>query len=109
MANKITITKKQVDFNKHLSMHTKVQQGMSVVAGKMHRNASASLAAHRKTGSHTIKFENQTNTKYGHIDHYVVMEGPAAVSVEYGHWSASHKRYVQGLYIMTNALISARL
>lgn len=106
MANKVEITMSQNEFNKKLSMDSKVQQSLSVVAGKIYRAAFADLAVHRKTGSHSIKFENQVNAKYGHIDHYVVMEGPAAVSLEFGHWDRDHNRWVNGTYIMTLAMLS---
>jgi len=109
MANKVQITTSQLEFNKKLSKHDDVQDALKGVARKAYASASGRLAAHRKTGSHSIEIERIKNVKYGHIDWYVSMVGPAAVSVEYGHWSPNHNRYVQGLYIMTNALLGARL
>ena len=109
MANKVQITASQLEFNQKLSKHDDVQDALKGVAQKAYASASSRLAAHRKTGSHSIEIERIKSVKYGHIDWYVSMVGPAAASVEYGHWSANHKRYIQGLYIITNAMISARL
>lgn len=50
----------------------------------------ANLARHTKTGKHKI-----TQTK-GKVDHYVNLEGPAAVSVELGHFDR-HGNWVRGI------------
>ena len=52
----------------------------------------ANLAAHTKTGQHKV-----TQTK-GKVDHYVNLEGPAAVSVELGHFD-KHGNWVRGIGI----------
>lgn len=54
--------------------------------------ARANLAAHTKTGKHKV-----TQTK-GKVDHFVNLEGPAAVSVELGHFDRNGN-WVRGIGI----------
>lgn len=102
MANKVRLIPRKA-INQKLARDGKVQSHLERLANKVGRLAEADLAAHRKTGDHKIKVVRQRNVKYGHIDWYVVMDGTAPVSVEYGHWDRNHNRYVGGLYILTNA------
>jgi|SRR5882757_6075811 len=62
--------------------------------------ARANLAPHRKHSDHRI-----TQTK-GKIDHFVNLEGPAALSVEEGHFSNSNSEivYVEGLHVLRDAI-----
>lgn len=60
--------------------------------------ARANLARHRKTGTHKV-----TQTK-GRVDHYVNLEGPDALSVEYGHHHNKSYEWVEGLYILRDAI-----
>lgn len=65
--------------------------------------ARANLAKHKKTGSHKV-----TQTKGG-VDHYVNLEGPAALSLEEGHFvggsfESDEPTYVPGLNILKNAI-----
>lgn len=62
--------------------------------------ARANLARHRRDGDHKV-----TQTK-GRVDHYVNLEGPAALSIEEGHFvgGANEPTYVPGLNILKNAL-----
>jgi len=102
MANKVTLIP-QRDMSKHLAQDDSVQDALKSHAKKVMHVAEALLAAHRKTGSHSIKYEgHRSTTPFGHIDHYVIMEGPAPISVEFGH-RAENGRWVHGLYIMTRA------
>lgn len=101
MANSVKLIP-QRDMSKHLSMDPKVQQTLRAVSLRILMKAEALLAMHRDTGSHEIEYERKKNVDYGHIDHYVTMKGPAAVSVEFGHVK-ENGRWVQGLYIITRA------
>lgn len=101
MANKVELIR-QRDMSKHLAKDDKVQARLRAHAQKIAAKARGILAAHRDTGSHSINYEGHTSDKYGHIDHYVVMEGPAPISVEFGH-RAENGRWVMGLYILTIA------
>lgn len=105
MANKVELIP-QRDMSKHLAQDDDVQKALRSHAKKVMHVAEALLAIHRKTGSHSIKYEgHRAAAEFGHIDHYVVMEGPAAVSVEFGH-STKGNTWVQGLYIMTRAMLT---
>jgi hypothetical protein len=101
MANKVTLIP-QRDISKHLAKDDKVQAHLKAHAQKITARARGLLAQHRDTGSHSIKYEGHTTDNFGHIDHYVVMDGPAPVSVEFGHM-AENGRWVMGLYILTIA------
>jgi len=101
MANKITLIP-QRDMSKHLALDDKVQAHLRSHAQKIAARARGLLAIHRKTGEHTVQYEGHVSQKYGHIDHFVVMEGRAAASVEFGHFT-ENGRWVMGLYILTIA------
>jgi hypothetical protein len=66
--------------------------------------ARGNLSRHRKSGEHRI-----TQTK-GKVDHYVNLEGPAAMSIEEGHFlggfyaNTESIRFVEGLHILRNAI-----
>lgn len=60
--------------------------------------ARANLAVHRKEGTHRI-----TQTK-GKVDHFVNLEGDAALSVENG-YMARNGRIVRGLDILKEAIL----
>ena len=63
--------------------------------------AEALLAPHRNDGSHRIE------TSHGATDSYVSLTGPAAASVEFGHWLVYYgeptEKFIQGLYILHRA------
>lgn len=64
--------------------------------------AQVLLAAHRKTGEHEI------TTTHGDVDAFVNLEGPAVLSVEFGHlvkgkYERAVPKKVPGLYIITGA------
>lgn len=104
MANKVTLTVSERELSKHLSKDDRVQRALREHAKKVARTAKALLAPHRDTGAHKVQYEGHSSTEnFGHIDHYVVMTGPAPISVEFGH-RTENGRWVHGLYIMTRAL-----
>lgn len=108
MANKVEIKMTQHELNKKLSMDDKVQEAVESVARQIYTAAFRDLAGHRKTGEHKIEISKERNQKYGHIDWVVSMTGENSVSVEFGHWTRNGTTYVRGLYIITNAMFSAR-
>lgn len=65
--------------------------------GKITAKARVLFASHDRPGGHSIK------THDGAVDAYVSLVGPAAVAVEYGHFTAKGDRYVEGLHIMGRA------
>lgn len=61
--------------------------------------AEAALAGHRHDGDHKV-----TVTEGRRSDAFVNLEGPAPMSVEFGHWTGYKARaYVPGLRILRDA------
>jgi len=105
MANKVTLIPAR-DISKHLAQDDRVQRALRERAKKITRTAKTLLAAHRNTGAHDVKYEGHRSTaSFGHIDHYVILDGPAPISVEFGHRTKSGT-WVNGLYIMTRAMFT---
>lgn len=105
MANKVTLIP-QRDMSKHLAKDGKVQAAVRAQAEKMAARGRGILAAHRVSGAHKVEYEgHRSSVKYGHIDHYVVLTGPAPISVEFGH-RAENGRWVAGIYVLTRAMFS---
>jgi len=61
---------------------------------KLTTPARARLVAHKKTGTHRI-----TQTK-GLVDHFVNLEGEAAISVELGHHNHRGGEFVPGIHVL---------
>lgn len=105
MANKVEIISSK-KISKHLVKDPKVQDALQDHAKNISRAAESLLAMHRKTGAHSVKYEgHQKSVNFGHIDHYVVLEGPAPISVEFGH-RTKNGTWVNGLYVMTRAMFT---
>lgn len=105
MANRVDLIP-QRDMSKHLAKDDKVQNELRSRAQKMARAGKALLAMHRDTGAHEVQYEgHKSAVKFGHIDHYVIMTGPAPISVEFGHHT-KNGTWVQGLYILTRAMMT---
>lgn len=106
MANKVTITETSREISKVISKMDPVQDALESHAKKVASVARALLAPHRRTGAHGVDYiGHEKAIKFGHIDHYVIMSGPAPISVEFGH-RAENGRWVHGLYIMTRAILT---
>lgn len=62
--------------------------------------ARAEFASHDRPGGHEI------TTQDDELDALVSIEGPAPLSMEFGHWSGegAGRRYVEGLHIFGKAL-----
>jgi len=65
--------------------------------------AEGLFAPHDNPGGHEI---TKTDKR---IDALVNLDGPAPLSVEFGHWTPDHKRYVEGLHILGRAVAEAAL
>jgi hypothetical protein len=63
--------------------------------------ARARLAAHRKSGDHKI-----TQTQ-GDVDHFVNLEGTAAVAVEVGHHDPHSGEFVPGIHVLGRTVFEA--
>lgn len=106
MANKVTLTWTTRDFAKNMAKMDRVQRALRERSKKIARAGKALLAIHRDTGAHSVDYVGHSSThEYGHIDHYVMLTGPAPISVEFGH-RTSNGKWVNGLYIMTRAMFT---
>lgn len=65
---------------------------------RLSSKAHARLAAHHRTGQHTIWTYN------GKVDRYVALIGPSATAVESGHINTRTGEYTPGLAILRGAL-----
>ena len=61
--------------------------------------AEGLLATHHRSGEHRIEVD------HGKVDAYVSLVGPAALSVEEGHFDGygGHRTYVEGLHVLRRA------
>jgi hypothetical protein len=84
--------------------HTdEVDQILRKQARVLQSAAQARLARHRRTGEHHITVNK------GSVDHFVNLEGPAAMSLEEGHFVANGSNtdeiiHVGGLHILRGLL-----
>jgi hypothetical protein len=65
--------------------------------------ARTKLARHRKTGDHHI-----TQTK-GSVDHFVNLEGSAAMAVELGHHNIRNGEFVPGIHVLGSTVFEAEV
>lgn len=84
--------------NRLASREPETQAALKQAAAEIAAKARANLAAHRETGRHVI-----TTTK-GVVDHYINLEGPSAVSVEFGHHDKRTGKWVEGIRVLRDAL-----
>lgn len=73
--------------NDIVSKTEEVQGRLDSEAAKRESRATAKLAAHRDTGRATIRREK------GLVDHYVVLDDPHAMQIEFGHNGYEQDRY----------------
>lgn len=65
--------------------------------------AEGLFASHDNPGGHEISTDNSG------IDALFSLEGPAPLSVEFGHWTPDHKQHVEGLHILGRTVAQATL
>lgn len=65
--------------------------------------ARAKLARHRKSGDHKI-----TQTQ-GRVDHFVNLEGPAALPVEVGHHNVRTGEFTPGIHVLGSTVFEAEV
>lgn len=68
---------------------------------KLEGIARGLFASHDNPGRHEI---TTTDEK---VDALLSLEGPAPLSVEFGHWTHDHKKHVEGLHILGRAIAAA--
>lgn len=61
------------------------------------------FASHDNPGGHEV------TTSTHAPDGFVNLDGPAPLSVEFGHWTPDHKERVEGLHILGRAVAEAAL
>lgn len=81
------------NLEKVLAQGDECQEHMTRHARVLASAAQARLARHHKTGTHGIV------VRKGDVDHFINLEGPAALSVEVGH-IAPNGEFVEGLHIV---------
>jgi uncharacterized protein DUF5403 len=59
------------------------------------------FASHDNPGGHSITTQSEK------VDGLVSLEGPAPLSVEFGHWTKDHKTHVEGLHILGRTIAAA--
>lgn len=64
--------------------------------------AKGLFAAHNNPGGHEIATIDEP------VDALVSLEGPAPLSVEFGHWTPNHETHVEGLHILSRAVAQAQ-
>jgi hypothetical protein len=65
--------------------------------------ARSKLARHRETGDHRI-----TQTK-GAVDHFVNLEGVAAMAVEIGHHNVRTGKFTPGIHVLGSTVFQAEV
>jgi hypothetical protein len=75
-----------------------VKAAVRVERDKVAGIARGLFASHDNPGGHEI------TTQDDHLDALVSLEGPAPMSVEFGHWTPDHKKHVEGLHILGRAI-----
>ena len=65
--------------------------------------AEGFFASHDNPGGHKITTSN------GRVDAFVSLDGPAPLSVEFGHWQKTKggREFVEGLHVLGRAVASA--
>lgn len=87
------------DLERWLASRPGVQAAVDDVADRVYSNARADFAKHDRPGGHRIKKGPPPNR----LDRAVYLTGPAPLSVEFGHFTPSGDKYVEGLHIMGRA------
>lgn len=82
-----------------------IHKAVLLVRDKVAAVAEGLFAAHDNPGGHEI---NTKDHGFGDLDGFVNLDGPAPLSVEFGHWTPDHKKHVEGLHILGRAVASAR-
>ena len=79
------------------------EQMGDITFDKLFQPATRRLSNHRETGQHKI-----TQTK-GRVDHFVSLEGVAAVAVEIGHHNTHGGEFVPGIHVLGTTVFEAEV
>lgn len=82
-----------------------VREGVRTERDKLAAITDGLFASHDHPGGHRVTQQD------GRTDAFVSLEGPAPLSVEFGHWTdakkPSDRRFVDGLHVLTRAIAQA--
>lgn len=84
-------------FNRQLATLPSVRRAVRGERDEIAVRARSLFAAHDRPGGHRITTSN------GAVDAHVWLEGPAPRAVEFGHFTPSGEKYVDGLHILARA------
>lgn len=79
------------------------EQMGDITFDRLFQPAVRRLASHRDTGKHKI-----TQTK-GTVDHFVNLEGVAAMAIEVGHHNHRDGEFVPGIHVLGRSLFEAEV
>jgi hypothetical protein len=83
--------------NRVISRLPEVNRALQLEAKSRAKIAEAIRAMHERTGNLSVKVE------HGRVDWYIVLDDPAAFSIEFGHMNKRTGKYVEGLHILSKA------
>ena len=86
------------DLNERIAKMRGVRAAITLNANQLEQNAKTIRAQHFVTGQLKV-----THTR-GTLDHFVNLEDPNVLSIEYGHFTRGGGRFVRGLHILTRAM-----
>jgi hypothetical protein len=84
-----------------------VKAAVTVERDKLAAVAEGLFASHDNPGGHSITTSEPHD--FASLDAFVNLEGPAPLSVEFGHWTPDHKQHVEGLHILGRTIAQATL
>lgn len=77
-----------------------VRRALRQEANEIESRAKARLAAHRHPGDDSRAIITHTR---GDLDHFINLVDPAALSIEFGHFTKDGSSFVEGLFIVLGA------
>jgi hypothetical protein len=80
-----------------------VHFGVLIERNRLANIADGIFATHDHPGGHEITVSDHA------VDGFVNLDGPAPLSVEFGHWTKDHKTRVEGLHILSRAVAAAQV
>lgn len=87
-----------MDLEAYLAGLPSVQAAVSDVQAGIYARARANFASHDRPRGHRV-----TKGRPNRFDRAVYLQGPAPMSVEFGHFTPSGDKYVEGLHILGKA------
>jgi len=86
------------DLEEYLARLPGVQEQVKDVQGRIYARARTNFASHDRPGGHRI-----TKGRPNRYDRAVYLQGPAPMSVEFGHFTPKGDKYVEGIHVLGRA------